>query len=99
MNQNVIVSGSGFPPSPSASDAPASIGTSLPAATLVWNACDTSSSTPTTSRVAARLLTVDATPLTSPPPPIGAITTSVTGATPKISSAIVPAPATTSTSL
>src|SRR2546428_13866077 len=99
MNQNVIVSGSGFPPNPSASDGPASIGTSFPAATLVWNACDTSSSTPTTSRVAAMLLTVEATPLISPPPPIGTITTSVSGASSKISSAVVPAPATTSTSL
>jgi hypothetical protein len=38
-------------------------------------------------------------PLINPPPPIGAITTSVSGASSKISSAMVAAPAMTSTSL
>jgi len=99
MKANVIVSGSGLPPRPSASVAPGTISTRRPARTLVRNAHDASASTPITSLRASMALATVATPLINPPPPIGTTSVSVPAASSKISSATVAAPAMTSASL
>ena len=78
MRSNVIVSGSGLPPRPSASVAPGTISTSRPARTLVLKRARRLRFDADDRAAGAIALAAAATPLISPPPPIG--TTSVSRA-------------------
>ena len=95
----MTVSGSGLPPSPSAIVSPGTISTSRPARTLTWNAFDAATSMPTISQAGATAVAATATPLISPPPPIGTTSVSISGTSSNISVATVAAPAITSSSL